>query len=365
MQRASLLGRLAGFIERASARQPGRRVRALLALDDEELVEAVGGAHAEELLDAHRGADPAELPRRMAAARCEAVCRHERGYPGSLHDLGDQAPAALFVRGADAALGELRPDGAVTVVGARRATSYGLGIAAELSRMLARAGLAVVSGLANGIDSRAHSGALEGAGLTIAVLGGGVDIPYPRRQAGLYRRIVAGGGVLLSELPPGTSSFRWCFPARNRIMAALAGLTVVVEAAERSGSLITAAMALDLGRAVGAVPGPVNSWVSSGANQLLVEGAAPIRDAQDVLDRILGPGRVSARARGPELEPELAAVLGRVEAGAATCDAVALGAGIGAPAAAGALTRLELLGYLASDAGGRYSRTALAAPEGS
>jgi DNA processing protein len=139
-------------------------------------------------------------------------------------------------------------------------------------------------------------------------------------------------------------------------------MTVVVEAAERSGSLITAGMALDLGRAVGAVPGPVNSWMSTGTNQLLVDGASPIRDAQDVLDRVLGPGQGSVRDLGPELEAELAAVLEQVEGGRATCDAVGLAAEIPPNVAAAALTRLELLGYLTSDHTGRYSRTALVPP---
>jgi DNA processing protein len=365
LHRASLLGRLAGFVERASAREPGRRVRALLALDDDDLVGAVGGRHRDELLAAHRAVDPEELRAGARAAGCRAVCRHDRGYPSSLGDLGDQAPAALFTRGAVELLDGLEPEGAVTVVGARRATAYGLGVGEELSGMLARAGLAVVSGLANGVDSRAHLGALEAGGATIAVLGGGVDVPYPRRQAGLYRRIEAEGGLLLSELPPGTPSFRWCFPARNRIMAVLGGLTVVVEATERSGSLITAAMALDLGRTVGAVPGPVNSLLSTGTNQLLVEGAAPIRDAQDVLDRLLGPGCRSVRRLGPDLEPELAAVLVRVEGGESTPDAIAGAAAIAPHIAATALTRLELLGYLASDATGRYVRTPLVAPPAS
>jgi len=365
LHRASLLGRLAGFIERASAREPGRRVRSLLALPDEDLARAVGGQRRDELLKAHLETEPSTVRDRARASGCAALCRHDDSYPASLADLGDQAPAALFARGAAELLEDLELERAVTVVGARRASSYGRGVAVELSGMLARAGLVIVSGLANGVDSSAHRGALDAGGATIAVLGGGVDVPYPRRQAGLYRRIEAEGGLILSELPPGTPSFRWCFPARNRIMAALGGLTAVVEATERSGSLITAAMALDLGRAVGAVPGPVNAWLSTGTNQLLVEGAVPIRDAQDVLDRMLGPGRVSLREVGPELDPELASVLAPIEAGEGTCDAIATAASIAPHVAAIALTRLELLGYVASDAAGRYVRTPLAPPPAS
>jgi DNA processing protein len=362
LRRALLLGRLAPHIERAASREPGRRAPELLALDDEQLARAVGGKRADGILAEPRGADPAELRTRAGDAGCWALCRHDSAYPRQLLDHGAQAPAALIGRGRVGALERLEPATALTVVGARRASAYGRAVAEELCRLLARAGLVIVSGLANGIDSRAHAGALDGGGATIAVLGGGADIPYPRRQAGLYRRILAAGGAVLSELPPGAGSFRWTFPARNRIMAALAGMTVVVEAAERSGSLITAGMALDLGRPVGAVPGPVTAWMSTGTNQLLVDGAVPIRDAQDVLDRMLGTGRRQVRALGPELDPELLAVLERVEGGEATPDAVASASAAPPHAAAAALARLELLGYLSSDHTGRYSRTTLAVP---
>jgi DNA processing protein len=364
LRRALLLERLAPYIERVATGEAGQRSPELLALEDERLVRAVGGRRADEILAASREpAAAARVRRRAEAADCWVTCRHCSGYPASLRDLGGEAPAALFGRGSASLLDGLDPDAAVTVVGARRAGTYGLGVAEQLGRMLARATLLVVSGLANGIDSRAHRGALAGGGRTVAVLGGGVDVPYPRRQAGLYRRILDAGGAVVSELPPGAPSFRWCFPARNRIMAALGGITVVVEAAERSGSLITAGMALDLGRSVGAVPGPVNSWLSAGANQLLVDGAVPIRDAQDVLDHMLGAGSPSLRDLGPDIDASLRKVLECVEAGRATCDAISLAAGVPAHAAAIVLARLELLGYVTSDHVGRYTRTTLMAPD--
>jgi DNA processing protein len=362
LRRSILLARLAPFIERSAMGAVGHRAPELLALEDESLARAVGGRRAVELLRGVDGEAVAALGRRVDAAGCRATCRHDGGYPAQLLDHGPQAPAALFASGSADALAGLDPEHAVTVVGARRASAYGLGVAGELARMLARAGMVVVSGLANGIDSRAHCGALEGGGITLGVLGGGPDIPYPRRQAGLHRRIPAAGGAVLSELPPGTASFRWSFPARNRIMAALAGMTVVVEAAERSGSLITAGMALDLGRPVGAVPGPVSSAMSAGTNQLLVEGAVPVRDAQDVLDHLLGAGRRAVRELGPDLDPDLRRVLERVEGGDTTCDAIAVASGGAPDLAATALTRLELLGYLTSDHGGRYARTVLRPP---
>jgi DNA processing protein len=251
----------------------------------------------------------------------------------------------------------------VTIVGARRAGAYGREVAFELGRTLAAAGIVVVSGMAMGIDSAAHEGALAGGGPTLAVLGPGADRAYPRSAHGLYGR-VRGNGAVVSELPAGTPTFRWMFPARNRLMAALAGVTVVVEAAERSGSLITAEMAVEAGRTVGAVPGPVNSWRSSGTNRLLADGAAVIRDARDVLDQLLGPGASIAPASGPPLTDEGAQALAAIESGAATADAVAAAAGTGFSATLVALARLERDGYVHGGRSGRWSRTALAAPGG-
>ena len=192
----------------------------------------------------------------------------------------------------------------MTIVGARRATSYGREIARELGRELAAAGMVVVSGLAFGIDGCAHRGALD-AGRTIAVLGCGPDVAYPASHRTLWRRICE-AGLVISELPPGATPWRWTFPARNRIMAALAGMTVVVEAATRSGSLITTDLAADLGRDLGAVPGPVTSRASAGPNALLASGAHVIRDAQDVLDAMLGPGRRPLGPQRPRPRPRAA-----------------------------------------------------------
>ena len=359
VRRSYLVARLAPHIERAAVERPGRRAPELLALDDEALIGAVGGSRAETIRSTHAAANPGELRRRVADSGCWSACRHAPAYPAALRDLGAEAPAALFGLGALDAVHDLDPDASVTIVGARRASAYGLGVCEELARLLGKTGLTVVSGMANGIDSRAHRGALDGGGRTVAVLGGGADIPYPRRQARLHRRICAEGGAVVSELPSGTASFRWSFPARNRLMAAMSRTTVVVEAAERSGSLITATMALDLGRDVGAVPGPVNAWLSAGTNQLLADGATVVRDAQDVLDHMLGPGRRNVRALGPAIDPELRAVLELVEGGEVTCDAVAIAGGRPAHEVSRSLARLELLGYLTSDHTGRYSRTGL------
>jgi DNA processing protein len=217
--------------------------------------------------------------------------------------------------------------------------------------------MVVVSGLAFGIDGCAHRGALE-TGRTIAVLGSGPDVAYPATHRSLWRQICE-RGVVISELPPGATPWRWTFPARNRIMAALAGMTVVVEAAARSGSLITADLAADLGREIGAVPGPVTSRASAAPNNLLAGGACLVRDARDVLDAMLGPGSEAVDRTGPPLEPALATILAAVEAGEASCDAVAAAIGLPASGVAGALAQLELLGYVACSPLGTYSRTLL------
>ena len=250
----------------------------------------------------------------------------------------------------------------MTVVGSRRAGAYGREVARRLARLVAGSGLAVLSGLALGVDSEAHEGALEAGGITVAVLASGPERPYPRSRRGLHQR-VRRSGVAISELPPGTPTFRWMFPARNRLMAALGGITVVVEAAERSGSLITAEMAMDCGRQVGAVPGPVTSWRSSGTNRLLADGAAVIREAQDVLDLLLGPGAEVVGERGRRLRDEERAIVVAVEEGAATADAIAVGCGLPLSRILPALGALERAGYLASDATGGLLRTGLTAPQ--
>ncbi len=290
------------------------------------------------------------------------IGRGDPGYPSPLLDLGDDAPGRLFGCGDRGLVSGLELRHTVTIVGSRRASSYGIEVAERLGRLVAGAGLVVVSGMARGIDGAAHRGALVAGGSTIAVLGGGPDVIYPSGHRSLYREIVARGAIL-SETPPGRPPAKWSFPVRNRIMAALAAITVVVEAARPSGSLVTARHALGLGRIVGAVPGPVTSRSSLGANDLLADGGVPIRDAQDVLDHLLGVGATHVRRVGPALEPALGEVVELVEEGSRSPDAVATGSGMAAGEAAVALSRLELLGYVRVDPDGRYTRTTLTAPD--
>ncbi|MGB7589522.1 MAG: DNA-processing protein DprA, partial [Solirubrobacterales bacterium] len=236
LRRARLLAELAPYIEKISTAAPGSRSPELLRLSSEDLAAVAAPKVAGRILERVAAPSDSRLEEDLAAAGCWGCCLHDPLYPVGLRDAAD-APQALIGRGDPGLLEKLTPDGAVTIVGSRRASTYGREVARTLGRDLSAAGLVVISGLAFGIDGCAHRGALDG-GLTCAVLGCGADVAYPAAHRSLWRQICE-SGIVLSELPPGTGAWRWTFPARNRIMAALAGMTVVVEAAERSGSLIT------------------------------------------------------------------------------------------------------------------------------
>lgn len=356
LRRTRLLELLAPHVERA---RHERRLAQLLALGEHELLDAVAGKRRPWIVQAlETSAGAAEACERAAATGLRLICRHREGYPPSLLEMAD-APMVLHVRGDPAALpGPERPS--VAIVGARRATPYGLEVARGLGRGLAAAGVPVISGMALGIDSAAHAGALEVGGPTVAVLAGGADVAYPSSKAALHRRIAATNGCcVVSEMPPGFRPFRWGFPARNRIIAGLADATVVVEAAERSGSLITVEMAQDLGRAVAAVPGAVTNPMALGTNALLRDGAELVRNAQDVLDALLGPGaeRVPAGPDPAGLPAPLRTLLDRLGARPAT-SAGLLGTGEDADGVVAGLVELELLGFARRMPGGAYVRVA-------
>lgn len=285
LRRAWLLAALAPYINHLLCGAPGGRFK-LLALSNEDLVGFVAPEVAVHVLSRIEALPPEQFADELELAECWACCRHDERFPDSLETI-PTAPTALFGRGDYSLLGALTSQRAVTIVGTRRATCYGRELARSLGHDLAAAGLPILSGLAFGIDGCAHRGALD-TGRTVAVLGCGPDIAYPASHRTLWRRIAESGAVV-SELPPGTTPWPWTFPARNRILAALSAMTVVVEAAERSGSLHTADLAAEFGRDLGAVPGPVTSRASAGPNALLASGACVVRDAQDVLDALLGP----------------------------------------------------------------------------
>ena len=354
LRRSWLLARLAGWLEHA--RHEHRRLPEVLALSDHRLVHALAPRHAGRIGSELEAFDAAPARAAVARAGLTAVCRHDELYPPRLLHAHD-APAVLHVAGGLHRLERLTSDDerAVAIVGSRRATRDGLEVARALGRDLAVAGVPVVSGMALGIDAAAQAGALDAGGLSVAVLAGGAETAYPRSKQALHRGLVA-GGLVLSELPPGTRPWRWAFPARNRTIAGLADLTVVVEAAERSGSLITAELAMKLGRDVAAVPGSVTAPVSAGSNALLRDGALLVRDAQDVLDALYGVGGAPAvrRADVSELDPELLALLDAVADGRDTVAALAGPSPDEAARAMVGLSELELRGLVRRGAGGRY-----------
>jgi DNA processing protein len=266
--------------------------------------------------------------------------RRESAYPPLLRELHDPPPQ-LFLRGGPA---EVLREPAVAIVGARSCSSYGAQVARMLGRELAAAGVIVVSGLARGIDGEAHRGALEAGGRTVAVLGCGIDRDYPARHSELARRIEAGGAIV-SEYPPGTEPAPWRFPARNRIVAGLCLATVVVEARARSGALITADFALELGREVFAVPGEITAGLSAGTNDLLRQGATPLLAARDVLDAI---GFEPAPKKGSVLSPVAEGLLLLLADEAREADGLTRASGRTSAEVGAALVELELAGLVAS-----------------
>ena len=291
-----------------------------------------------------RSFDEGRFRGRLADAGLRWVGKSEAHYPSSLAAIFDP-PAGLFLRG-DAPLDLLeRPS--VAIVGARACSPYGSHVARTLGCELAAAGLVVVSGMARGVDGEAHRGALEAGGATVAVLGCGVDRDYPAAHRELARRI-GRDGLVVSEYAPGVEPAPWRFPARNRIVAGLAQVTVVIEARSKSGALITADLALEEGREVFAVPGEITSALSAGTNALLKLGAAVATSAADVLESFgLEPGEPEP----PELTPSAGAVLARLRDGAQSADELVRALGLDAGAAAAALTELELHGLLTETSG--------------
>jgi DNA processing protein len=292
-------------------------------------------------------ADPRQVLRQHEERGVAILLRGDPDYPVEL--LDDLfPPPVLFARGDLSVLTAPR----VAIVGTRRCTGAGAGIARALGRDLAAAGVAVVSGLALGIDGAAHRGALddpEAPGAPIGVIGCGHDLPYPPRHADLWEAVAA-RGALLGEAPLGTRPAPWRFPARNRIIAALADLVVVVESHAGGGSLLTVKEAMDRDIDVMAVPGSVRSPASAGTNQLLADGCHPVRDADDVLvalGMVPGGRRTGRDARTP---PDAVgrAVLDAFDWEPATLEHLALRTGRGVPDLALALHRLEADGWVSA-----------------
>lgn len=302
--------------------------------------------------------DPLILPAVSEAldrVRGSAIALCEPMYPPLLREISDP-PLALFFEGRS----ELLDLPAVAIVGSRRASPYGLGCARKIARELARLGIAVVSGLARGIDAAAHEEVLSREGATFAVLGTGIDIAYPREHVRLRDRI-ASEGLLLTELPPGTPPRREHFPVRNRIIAGISLGTVVVEAGERSGSLITARLASEEGREVFAVPGSIFSPGSSGTHRLIQDGAKLLHHVDDLLEEIESlrhlRGRRAEAGTPLEIEPALLRVLEVIPPDdAIDVDTAAERCGLAPGPLAAALVKLEVMGLVRAYPGARYAR---------
>lgn len=300
-----------------------------------------------------RQLDPIEIERDATRLGARFLTPADEEYLPVFLELQHDPPAALYVSG--------RPltglTDRVAVVGARNCSSLGNEVAMSIGAGLGGVGACVVSGAARGIDATSHRGALQVGGTSIAVLGSGHDLPYPKASRELLARIEASGAVV-SEYAPGVEAEPFRFPARNRLVAALAKALVVVEGAHGSGSMISVEHALDLGRDVFAVPGPVTSPLAEVPLALIREGATMIRGTDDLLDDLGYAGRLLVEPP-PNLEGEEAAVFGSVAA-SATAETVAAATGLPMPAVITALLSLELKG-LVRNAGGHYERRLTAA----
>ncbi|MEN8198586.1 MAG: DNA-processing protein DprA [Thermodesulfobacteriota bacterium] len=285
--------------------------------------------------------------KRLRSGGASAISFSDERYPQLLREIADPPPV-LYAQGRM----ELLPSSCVAMVGSRAATSYGKRSAFTLASDLAARGATVVSGLALGIDGEAHSGALSVKGNTIGVLGCGLDVVYPRQNGALYERIRQ-RGLLLSEYPLGTRPDGFRFPARNRIISGISGGVVVVEAAKKSGSLITAEMAMDDGRDVFAVPGQIDSFKSNGTHWLLQQGAKLVQSAEDILVELEGSWHVPGSEGGqrsevsdPDRDPVLDTLLQNIDVYPTPRNEVIAGSGLGAPKVTELLLLLELEGLV-------------------
>lgn len=293
-----------------------------------------------------------ELLEKVERMPCCLITRLSDEYPEPLKCIYDP-PSLLYLRGSTF----LAHPHQLAVVGSRRATRDGKRAAREISAGLARHGVCVVSGLARGIDSCAHVGALEGAGRTIAVLGCGVDVVYPPENTELIEKILDNGGSLVSEYPPGTPPYASHFPARNRIISGLCQGVVIVEGAKNSGAMITVDQALDQGREVFAVPGSIYAPLSEGPNQLIFEGAMPVRSHWDILEHYgwaQQPTANKAPTAPEDLSDQENILVELLKIEEKSFDELANLTGIPTPTLSSLLTILELRGIISKLPGRMY-----------
>ena len=291
---------------------------------------------------------------KIERAGAKLLTPEDADYPSLLKNLPDP-PLALYVRGTLTAQDDL----ALSIVGTRKATAYGRDASAYFARQLAQQGVTIVSGLAHGIDSAAHRGALDAGGRTLAVMGCGIDRIYPSNNAELARHIVE-HGALISEFPVGSKPEARHFPRRNRIISGLSLGVLVVEAPEQSGAMITATLAGEQGRDVFAVPGSIFSGTSSGTNRLIQDGAKLVITVDDILDELnIAHRKVEARAITKHIAPpgdKEAALLRYLGAEPLPIDELVRQSALSAAEVLGTLTLLELQGYVETDGRGKYRR---------
>ena len=286
-QRSTLLAALAPAIKRSTPLTRQALLGLLALKDDAQLRHAIRGTNPSKLPHEPLPPPPPPPPPPTTAHATDntsrETCRHDRAYPTALAQL-DSAPAVLHTTCNKARLTQLLAQPTVALIGDRQHTNYGHQATWALARDLATAGITIISGLHQGIDAIAHHGALHAGGQTIAVTGSAPEIPHPRQLEHLHHHIQTRGAIA-SEFPPGFyPPRRWCFIASQRIIAALADTTVIVEAGERSSALLTAQVAADLGKDVAVVPGRITDPAAQGTLALLRDGAHPIASAQDVLE---------------------------------------------------------------------------------
>jgi DNA processing protein len=325
-------------------------------------VPGIGPQLSTSLSSSLRSADVDSEIDRIRAAQIRLLALGQPDYPASLATI-PAAPRILYVKGS-LVPGDKR---AVAIVGTRRATTYGKKLAKLLAEGLARAGVTVVSGLALGIDGIAHRGALEAGGRTLAVLAGGLSRIYPPEHRGLADDVVA-RGALVTESAMQQEPIAGLFPARNRIISGLSRVIVIVQAPIQSGALITARLALEQGRTVMAVPGPVDVEASHGCNDLIRDGAALCRSVDDILEELDGVSAVATRSRDrdaknaaaaqtpPALDETQSRLYAALMDGARSIDELAQGLGLKVPELAGTLLTLEMRKIVRRLPGSRYER---------
>jgi len=321
-----------------------------------EVVEDLRAEAIESLIHFDQWAEVEQELTRIRTAGVTLIAFNDASYPARLRTIADPPPV-LYVKG------ELRAGDAkaVAIVGSRSASDYGRRVARDLTRGLASLGFTVVSGMARGIDGMAHETAINSGGRTIAVLGSGVERAYPPEHDKLYQRI-SDNGAVLSELPIGTRPMAFNFPARNRLISGVSLGVVVVEATEKSGSLITASLAVEQGREVFAVPGEVGASRSRGAHRLIRQGAKLVENVEDILEEIAPQllTRGGAASAAPLALPQSASaetrkIFALIEAGSLQIDEVIERSGLMAQRVLEILLELELQGYVRQLAGKRYA----------